>query len=143
MRRVADFATLNANYLAAELSKAGFELAFPNRRASHEFIITLKSEAKQYGLTATDLSKMLLDHDMHAPTNYFPLLVSECQLFEPTETEPKEVLDRFIAAMAEIRELAKTDIDHIKGAPYSQPVRRLDDVKAARQLDLVWQQSES
>jgi glycine dehydrogenase subunit 2 len=142
MRRVSDFATLNANYLAAELDKAGFQLAFPGRRASHEFIITLKSEAKQYHLTATDLSKMLLDHDMHAPTNYFPLLVPECQLIEPTESEPKEVLDRFVAAMVSIRDLARTDIDHIKGAPYSQPVRRLDDVKAARQLDLVWQAPE-
>jgi glycine dehydrogenase subunit 2 len=142
MPRVAEFATLNANYLMKRLEAEGFQLAFPGRRASHEFIITLKNEAKEYGLTATDLSKMLLDYDMHAPTNYFPLLVPECQLIEPTETEPKEVLDVFISAMKEIRELAKTDIDHIKGAPYSQPVRRLDDVKAARQLDLVWQQPE-
>ncbi len=139
MRRVADFATLNANYLAARLAREGFTLAYPTRRAGHEFIITLKKESKEFGLTATDLSKMLLDHDFHAPTNYFPLLVPECQLIEPTETEPKEVLDAFVDAMVSIRDAARADIERIKGAPYTQPVRRLDDVKAARQLDLVWQ----
>ncbi|MDX1569867.1 MAG: aminomethyl-transferring glycine dehydrogenase subunit GcvPB [Xanthomonadales bacterium] len=138
MRRVAEYATLNANYLAARLSKAGFQLAYPERRASHEFIITLKREAKEYGLTATDLSKMLLDHDMHAPTNYFPLLVPECQLIEPTETESKEVLDAFVEAMIAIREKASEDPDYSDGAPYTQPVRRLDEVSAARNLDLRW-----
>ncbi len=138
MRRVSEFATLNANYLAVELSKRGYTLAFPDRRASHEFIITLKKENREFGLTATDLSKMLLDHDFHAPTNYFPLLIPECQLIEPTETESKETLDRFIDVMALILEQARNDIDYAKGAPYTTPVRRLDDVKAARQLDLAW-----
>ena len=138
MRRVAEFATLNANYLAKLLEERGFQLAFPGRRASHEFIITLKKEAKELGLTATDVSKMLLDRDMHAPTNYFPLLVPECQLIEPTETEPKEVLDEFADVMAEIRDCAAEDIETVKGAPYTTPVRRLDDVRAARQLDVRW-----
>ncbi len=139
MPRVAEFATLNANYLAARLSQEGFELAFPSRRASHEFIVTLKKEAKEFGLTATDLSKMLLDKDFHAPTNYFPLLVPECQLIEPTETESKEVLDRFIAAMVDIRDSVQADPALAKAAPLTMPVRRLDDVKAARQLDLTFQ----
>ncbi|MFK7957253.1 MAG: aminomethyl-transferring glycine dehydrogenase subunit GcvPB [Lysobacterales bacterium] len=139
MPRVAEFATLNANYLAARLAKEGFTLAFPTRRASHEFIVTLKREAKEFGLTATELSKMLLDKDFHAPTNYFPLLVPECQLIEPTETESREVLDKFIAAMVEIRDSAIADPERAKGAPYTMPVRRLDDVKAARQLDLTYQ----
>ena len=138
MPRVAEFATLNANYLARRLDQAGFKLAFPTRRASHEFIVTLKSEAREFDLTATDLSKMLLDLGFHAPTNYFPLLVPECQLIEPTETESKAVLDEFVEAMVTIRETAKTDPDHVKGAPYTTPVRRLDDVKAARQLDLKY-----
>ncbi len=138
MRRVADFATLNANYLMVKLRDAGFELAYPERRASHEFIVTLKKEAKEFGLTAMDVAKRLLDYGFHAPTTYFPLLVPECLLIEPTETETKEEIDAFVAAMAAIREEAKKDIEFVKGAPYKMPVRRLDDVRAARQLDLVW-----
>jgi len=130
MQRVAEFATLNANYLMKELEKAGFDLAFPTRRASHEFIITLKNQAKELGLTATDLAKALLDHDMHAPTIYFPLLVSECLLIEPTETESKQTMDRFVKAMQNILEQAKKDISPLKAAPRKAPVRRLDDVKA-------------
>ena len=72
MRRVAEFATLNANYLMVRLRDAGFELAFPERRASHEFIITLKKEAKSVNLTAMDVAKALLDRNYHAPTTYFP-----------------------------------------------------------------------
>ncbi|MEM9301788.1 MAG: aminomethyl-transferring glycine dehydrogenase subunit GcvPB [Pseudomonadota bacterium] len=143
MTRVAEYATLNANYLAARLSEAGFELAFPTRRASHEFIVTLKREAKEYGLTAAELSKMLLDLNIHAPTNYVPLLVPECQLIEPTETEPKEVLDEFVEAMITIRDKAKEDIGYVNGAPYTLPARRLDDVRAARQLDLRWTPEEA
>lgn len=138
MHRVSEFATLNANYLMARLEQAGFRLAFPGRRASHEFIVTLKREAKEHGLTATDLAKNLLDADQHAPTVYFPLLVPECLLIEPTETEAKETLDRFVESMIEIRDRAISDPASIKAAPLTQPVRRLDDVKAARQLDLVW-----
>jgi len=139
MQRVAEFATLNANYLMKELEKAGFDLAFPTRRASHEFIITLKNQAKELGLTATDLAKALLDHDMHAPTIYFPLLVSECLLIEPTETESKQTMDRFVKAMQTILEQAKKDISPLKAAPRKAPVRRLDDVKAVREPNIVWQ----
>ena len=139
MERVADYATLNANYLMAELSRAGFQLAFPARRASHEFIVTLKREAKELGVGAMDFAKALLDRGFHAPTTYFPLLVPECLLIEPTETESKEALDGFVAAMIDIREQAKADPELIKGAPYNTPVRRLDDVRAARQLDIRYQ----
>lgn len=138
MERVAEFATLNANYLAVRLRDAGFELAFPERRASHEFIVTLKSEARSVDLTAMDLAKALLDKNYHAPTTYFPLLVPECLLIEPTETESKETLDNFVAAMTEIVTAAKNDGVNYKEAPYTMPVRRLDDVKAARQLDLAF-----
>ncbi len=141
MRRVGEFATLNANYLAARLKEHGFDLAFPRRRASHEFIITLKRQKQTLELTATDVAKRLLDYGFHAPTIYFPLLVPECLLIEPTETEDKETLDAFIDAMVRIWEEAKLDIAHVKGAPYTMPVRRLDDVRAARQLDLRWQPS--
>ncbi|MEL7447636.1 MAG: aminomethyl-transferring glycine dehydrogenase subunit GcvPB [Pseudomonadota bacterium] len=138
MQRVSEFATLNANYLMARLKEEGFEIAFPTRRASHEFIVTLKSEAKEYGTTATDFAKGLLDHECHSPTVYFPLLVPECLLIEPTETESYEALERFIQAMVDLRRLAETDPDRMHGAPYSTPVRRLDELKAAKSLDLTW-----
>ena len=136
MERVAEFATLNANYLMVKLRDAGFELAFPERRASHEFIVTLKHESKDYSLTAMDVAKALLDKNYHAPTTYFPLLVPECLLIEPTETESKETLDNFVAAMIDIVRAAKEDGVQYKDAPYKMPVRRLDDVKAARELNL-------
>ncbi len=139
MHRVAEFATLNAAYLARRLEAAGFDLAYPQRRASHEFIVTLKKLAKEHGVTAMDLAKRLLDYGFHAPTTYFPLLVPECLLIEPTETESKETLDAFVEAMRAILEEAKSDPDKVKKAPYTTPVSRLDDVKAARELDLVWQ----
>jgi len=138
MKRVAEFATLNANYLMARLKEAGFEAAYPQRRASHEFIITLKREARDLGVTAMDFAKRLLDYGYHAPTTYFPLLVPECLLIEPTETETKEELDGFVAAMVAIREEARTEPELVKGAPHTLPVRRLDDVRAARHLDLAW-----
>jgi glycine dehydrogenase subunit 2 len=138
MHRVAEYATLNANYLLAELKKAGFDMAFPERRASHEFIVTLKGLKEQTGVSAMDVAKRLLDKGFHAPTTYFPLLVPECLLIEPTETESKQTMDAFIAALKEISEEAHTNPDLVKGAPYTTPVRRLDDVKAARELDLTW-----
>jgi len=136
MRRLAEYATLNANYLQVRLRDAGFELAYPQRRASHEFIITLRSEAKSLNLTAMDVAKALLDHNYHAPTTYFPLLVPECLLIEPTETESKETLDGFVEAMIAIARDAIENGVSYKEAPHTMPVRRLDDVKAARQLDL-------
>lgn len=138
MHRVAEFATLNANYLMAELKKSGFDIAFDERRATHEFILTLKKESKELGVSAMDFAKRLLDYGHHAPTTYFPLLVPECFLIEPTETEDRETLDNFITAMIAIRDEAKTDNDKLKTAPHTMPVKRLDDVKAARELDLIW-----
>ena len=137
MHRVGEFATLNANYMARELEKAGFTLAYPERRATHEFIITLSEEAKELGVTAMDVAKRLLDYGYHAPTTYFPLLVPECLLIEPTETETKEEIDGFVAAMASILEEARTNPEVVTSAPHTMPVKRLDDVKAARELDLA------
>jgi glycine dehydrogenase subunit 2 len=140
LQRVAEFATLNANYLLVRLQAAGFTAAFPKRRASHEFIITLKNEAKTLHINALDVAKRLLDYGFHAPTMYFPLLVPECLLIEPTETESKEVLDAFADALIQIMTEAKTDPAILKTAPHTLPVRRLDDVKAARELDLVYRE---
>jgi len=138
MHRVADFATLNANYLMARLSEAGFDVAFPGRRATHEFIVTLKRQKEKLGVTAMDFAKRLLDYNMHAPTTYFPLLVPECLLIEPTETETREELDAFVDAMVSILKEAETDPELLHEAPHTQPVRRLDEVRAAKQLDLAW-----
>lgn len=136
MRRVAEYATLNANYLAVRLAEEGFELAYPTRRASHEFIITFRAEAREYGISAMDVAKRLLDFGIHAPTTYFPLLIPECFLIEPTETETKETLDAFIEAMVQIRDEMRSNPELIKQAPHTLPISRLDDVKAARELDI-------
>jgi glycine dehydrogenase subunit 2 len=141
MQRVAEFATLNANYLLARLRKAGFTPAYAKRRASHEFIITLKKEAKELNINALDVAKRLLDYGFHAPTMYFPLLVPECLLIEPTETESKQIIDKFADAMIAILQEAKANPDLLKTAPHTLPVRRLDEVKAARELDLVFKQN--
>ncbi|HWR87895.1 MAG TPA: aminomethyl-transferring glycine dehydrogenase subunit GcvPB, partial [Acidiferrobacterales bacterium] len=108
MQRVAEFSTLNANYMLAELKKRGFDLAFPKRRATHEFIVTLKKLKDETGISAMDFAKRLLDKGYHAPTTYFPLLVPECFLIEPTETETQEELDGFIQAMEEIAHEARS-----------------------------------
>jgi glycine dehydrogenase subunit 2 len=138
MSRVAEHATLNANYLARELEAAGFELAFPHRRASHEFVVTLRRLKADTGVSAMDVAKRLLDLGYHAPTTYFPLLVHECLLIEPTETESRQTLDGFVAALRQVREEAYATPDLVKSAPHTTPVRRLDDVRAAREPDLAW-----
>jgi glycine dehydrogenase subunit 2 len=138
MSRVAEFATLNANYLARRLAEKGFDLAYPKRRASHEFIVTVARQKKENGVTALDFSKSLIDRGIHAPTNYFPLLVPECLLIEPTETEAKETLDEFVEVMGELLVLSRENPQAMKDAPVTLPVRRLDDVKAARELDIAW-----
>jgi glycine dehydrogenase subunit 2 len=138
LQRVAEFATLNANYLMARLTAAGFDVAFPNRRATHEFIVTLRRQHKEHGVTAMDFAKRLLDFNIHAPTTYFPLLVPECLLIEPTETECKEDLDAFVEAMVKIQQEAESAPERLREAPHTRPVRRLDEVRAAKHLDVVW-----
>jgi glycine dehydrogenase subunit 2 len=123
----------------ARLKAEGFDAAYLNRRAAHEFIITLKRQAKTQGVTAAHYAKRLLDHGYHAPTTYFPLLVPECLLIEPTETETKEELDGFVNAMVAIRAEAELEAARVQGAPYTLPNRRFDEVRAARELNLKWQ----
>jgi len=124
--------------MMARMRDAGFELAYPQRRATHEFIVTMRKQAKELGVNAMDFAKRLLDYGFHAPTTYFPLLVPECLLIEPTETESREDIDAFIEAMIAIQNEAETSPETVKQAPYTLPVRRLDDVKAAKELDLAW-----
>jgi glycine dehydrogenase subunit 2 len=142
MQRVAEYSTLNANYLLKRLMEAGFDAAYPERRASHEFILTLKRQAKELGVNTMDFAKRMLDYGVHAPTTYFPLLVPECLLVEPTESEAKEALDNFVEIMVSIQREAETQPQMVKQAPHTMPVRRLDDVRAARELDLAWRGDE-
>jgi glycine dehydrogenase subunit 2 len=142
MQRVADYATLNANYLMKCLQEVGYTLAFPERRASHEFIITAKNQAKEFDISAFDIAKRLLDYGFYAPTVYFPLLIPECLLIEPTETESKQELDRFVAAMQSILKEMMDEPELLRTAPHTMPVRRLDDIKAARELDIIWRQEQ-
>lgn len=136
LERVGKFSTLNANYLLKELQRVGYTAAYPKRMASHEFILTLQKEKQKYGTTAMDFAKRMLDYGVHAPTTYFPLIVPECFLIEPTETESKEELDNFVKIMAKIHQEAQDNPEILKTAPHKQQLKRLDDVKAARELDL-------
>lgn len=139
MLRVSEYATLNANYLASRLAAEGFDLAYPGRRYAHEFILTLKQLTQTQKINAMDVAKRLLDFGIHSPTTYFPLLIPECLLIEPTETESLAELDALIDALLVIRDEARNTPDDLRKAPYSLSVRRLDEVKAARDLDLCWQ----
>lgn len=139
LMRVAQYATLNANYLKERLKQAGFHLAYGERLAAHEFIVSFSKEAKEYQISAKDIAKRLLDYGIHAPTTYFPLLIDECFLIEPTETESKEELDNFIQILIKIREEMKNNALLLKEAPIKTPVKRLDEVFAAKQLDVAYQ----
>jgi len=142
MARIAEFSTLNANYLMTRLDEAGFEMAFKNRRATHEFIVTLKQVAKTMGVNTMDFAKRMLDYGVHAPTTYFPLLIAECLLIEPTETETRETLDDFVEVLKKILKEAEHTPDLVTQAPHTLPVKRLDDVRAVRQLDVAWKEGE-
>ncbi|MBF0260774.1 MAG: aminomethyl-transferring glycine dehydrogenase subunit GcvPB [Magnetococcales bacterium] len=145
VRRVSAFATLNANYLMARLMAEGFTVAYPQRRATHEFILSLEPERKRLGISALDVSKRLLEFGIHAPTMYFPSLVPECLLIEPTETETRETLDHFVDALITIRQEAEVDARRLTSAPHAIPVPgggvgRLDATLAARKPDLIWKE---
>lgn len=138
LKRVSHFATLNANYLMVKLKAIGYQIAF-KRRASHEFIVTLANEAKTHQVNAMDVAKRLLDYGFYAPTTYFPLLIPECLLIEPTETESKQTLDLFLDAMRNIYDEIQNNPEILRSAPNNLARKRLDDVKAARDPQLVWQ----
>ncbi len=130
LKRVSEYAVLNANYLRACL---GDVLEIPyDRICAHEFVASAPGE-----LHALDIAKGLLDKGYHAPTIYFPLIVKECIMIEPTETESKETLDAFIAALREVVAQGKSDPDALHAAPVRLPVRRLDETQAARSMVLT------
>lgn len=141
--RVSQFASLNANYLLAKLKAIGFEAAFPKRRATHEFILTLSKQTKSTHITALDVAKKMLDDGIHAPTVYFPLLIPECLLIEPTETESKQMMDNMVNVMTKIWQDMHENPERLQEAPKSLSCGRLDEVRAARELDLTWNPEQS
>jgi glycine dehydrogenase subunit 2 len=135
LRDVSEVAVLNANYLLAKLRSEGVLEYLPvayERICMHEFVLSGAPMKRELEVRTLDLAKRLLDHGVHPPTVYFPLLVDEALLIEPTETETKETLDRFADIVVEILREARQDPDVARGAPYSTPVRRLDEAGAAR-----------
>jgi glycine dehydrogenase subunit 2 len=135
LREVSRRAVLNANYLMASLKDA-FDLPY-NSRCMHEFVLSgVRQKAK--GVRTLDIAKRLLDYGLHAPTIYFPLIVAEALMIEPTETESKAELDRFVTAMTSIAREVEETPEVVKGAPHTTPVRRLDEAGAARTLKVRW-----
>ena len=130
LTRAAEYAVLNANYLR-KMTEDFLDIPYP-RVCMHEFVASAPE-----GTRALDIGKALLDRGIHAPTVYFPLIVPECLMTEPTETESKETLDDFVAALREIVEKGKADPDFLRDAPVSMPVRRLDETGAARNMILT------
>src|SRR5665213_2773815 len=135
LRNVSEVAVLNANYLLARLRAEGVLEQLPvayERLCMHEFVLSGAPMKRELGIRTLDLAKRLLDHGVHPPTVYFPLLVDEALLVEPTETETKETLDRFAEIVAEILREAREDPEIARTAPHTTPVRRLDEAGAAR-----------
>jgi glycine dehydrogenase subunit 2 len=138
LREVSDDAVLAANYLKQRLADAAaYDIPFPGV-CKHEFIASASTIKKRTGIRTLDIAKRLLDHGFHAPTVYFPLTVDEAMLIEPTETESVETLDAFADALVEIANEAETDPEALHAAPHDTPVRRLDEVAAARNPNLRW-----
>jgi glycine dehydrogenase subunit 2 len=135
LRAVAENAVLNANYLQARL-KDVYPVPHGNRLCMHEFVAQGKLQAAP-DIRALDIAKRLIDHGFHPPTNYFPLIVPEALMIEPTETESLETLDRFVEAMLTIAREAVANPELLHDAPHSSPVRRLDEVRAAKELKVT------
>ncbi|HET9723476.1 MAG TPA: aminomethyl-transferring glycine dehydrogenase subunit GcvPB [Actinomycetota bacterium] len=137
LTEVAERAVLNANYLAHRVEGA-FPLAYPDGRPMHEFVSTAALLRERTGLRAMDVAKRVIDLGFHPSTVYFPLVVEEAMMVEPTETETKETLDAFAEALLQASDEAASDPDLLHEAPLTTPVRRLDEARAARHLKLRW-----
>jgi glycine dehydrogenase subunit 2 len=135
LREVGERAVLNANYLASRV-KGSYPMAFPGP-PMHEFVATAKP-FKKFGVRAMDVAKRMIDLGFHPSTVYFPLVVEEAMMVEPTETESQETLDAFADALIQVAREAATAPELLHEAPVSTPVRRLDEVRAARELKLRW-----
>ena len=136
--RIAQNSVLNANYLKEKLKKH-YQLAY-QKSCMHEVVFSCQKQ-KEKGVQALDIAKRLIDYGIHPPTMYFPLIVKEALMIEPTETENKETLDFFIKALIEINNEIDNDSQKVKDAPYTTPVKRVDEVRAARFPDTRWKKN--
>ncbi len=136
LTKVSQLAILNANYVRVKVQEF-LETPYPEN-CRHEFVASAGALKRKTGVRALDIAKALLDRGFHAPTMYFPLIVPECLMIEPTETESKETLDRFIAALKAITETALANPQEVMDAPQKTVVGRIDETRAARQPDLRW-----
>ena len=127
---MSEVAVLNANYMLARLKDA-YELSY-DRLCMHEFVLSARRLKREHGITAADVAKRLMDYGFHPPTIYFPLVVPEALMIEPTESEAKETLDAFCDAMLAIAREAAEEPELIRDAPHNRPVRRLDEVRAVK-----------
>jgi glycine dehydrogenase subunit 2 len=132
LRDMSEAAVVNANYVLARLRDA-YELPI-DRHCMHEFVVSARGLKREHGVTALDVAKRLMDHGFHPPTIYFPLIVAEALMIEPTETETRETLDAFCDAMVAIANEAAEDAQMLKDAPHTRPVSRLDEAEAAKRL---------
>ncbi len=135
-KSIAENAILNANYIKASLEK--LYPSYSKEYCMHECVLTPSKELQEKGIKTLDIAKRLLDYGFHAPTVYFPLIVHEAIMIEPTETESKETLDSFISTMTKIHSEAMENPEMLKQAPHTMPVKRLDEVLAARQPNIKW-----
>ncbi len=142
LKEASELSVLNSNYIAAKLKDVrGYSLPFAEGKPRmHEAVLSAEKMNEETGVRALNVSKKLLDYGLHAPTTYFPLIVPEALMIEPTETEPEEVLDEFTEAMKEISDLAYSDPDDVLGAPRMTVVGKLDEARAAhpRTICLSW-----
>jgi len=136
LRHVAESAILNANYLKHELS-SDYEITYA-QTCQHEFVATAEHQKQEADVTALDIAKRLLDFGMYAPTIYFPLIVREAMMIEPTEMETRETLDSFVSVMQHIAEEVRSNPEILKTAPHTTVVGRLDQALAARKPNLRW-----
>jgi glycine dehydrogenase subunit 2 len=137
LKRVTEDAVLNANYLMHLLADL-FPVAYPGI-CKHEFVLTLRQFKRETGVRTWDIAKRLLDYGFYAPTVYFPTIVDEAMMIEPTETESKETLDAFADALRRIAQEARENPTLVQTAPHTTPVTRLDEAKAARELKMRWE----
>jgi glycine dehydrogenase subunit 2 len=131
VREAAEMAVLNANYLLARL-RGAYDVPF-DRLCKHEFVLSARRLKREHNVRALDVAKRLMDFGFHPPTIYFPLLVEEALMVEPTETEPREELDAFADAMLAIAREAGEDAEVLRTAPHTTLVGRLDEVRAVKQ----------
>lgn len=135
-REISENAIINANYIKKNLED--IYPSYTKEYCMHECVLTPPKELIEKGIKTLDIAKRLLDWGFHAPTIYFPLIVQQAIMIEPTETENKQMLDEFIDAMKKIYEEGKNNADILKNAPHTMPIKRLDEVKAARDLNIRW-----